>query len=329
MQSQHKQHKQLNNGTAQSYKLAASGFFLPFFVIFVCFNLYPYAVSLFNSFYEWDNSQAFSLEHMTFVGFKNYKNLLSEPNIKAIFLHFLWFVPTCMFLIHSISLLLAKSIMASLFRFQGIFLMLLFIPYMISEESLARIFSRPFTDQDGWIVQFFNSFGIDETQTWLGQERRGGTPLWMAVFYLFFCTIVKYCGFFTLIYYMTLKSISVSVIESARLEGANNWQIFTKIEFPMIRKMFVMMTILSLIFVAQSSQIQAWLDRQIGLSRSEASPFETFSDLLQTLQLEYNDVGAAAALTWVFVAMILVFIVIGMLSTAFINKRQSRITHVI
>ena len=318
-----------DNGTAQSYKLAASGFFLPFVLIFICFNLYPYAVSLFNSFYQWDNSQAFTLEHMTFVGFKNYQNLLTEPNIKAIFWHFLWFVPTCMILIHSISLLLAKSIMASLFRFQGIFLMLLFIPYMISEESLARIFSRPFTDQSGWIVQFFNLFNVEETQTWLGQERRGGTPIWMAIFYLFFCTIIKFCGFFTLIYYMTLKSISVSIIESAKLEGANNWQVFTKIEFPMIRKMFVMMTVLSLIFVAQSSQIQAWLDRQIGLSRSEASPFETFSDLLQTLQLEYNDVGAASALTWVFVVLILVFIAIGMLSTALIEKRKKRMAHAI
>ena len=319
----------LNNGSAQSYKLAAGGFFLPFVLIFVCFNLYPYTVSLFNSFYQWDNSQAFTLEHMSFVGFKNYQNLLSEPNIKAIFWHFLWFVPACMFLIHSISLLLAKSIMASLFRFQGLFLMLLFIPYMISEESLARIFSRPFIDQSGWIVQFFNSFGIDETQTWLGQERRGGTPVWMAVFYLFFCTLIKYCGFFTLIYYMTLKSISVSIIEAAKLEGANSWQVFAKIEFPMIRKMFVMMSILSLIFVAQSSQIQAWLDRQIGLSRSEASPFETFSDLLQTLQLDYNDTGAASALTWVFVALILVFIAIGMISTTLINKRQRRLNHAI
>ncbi|BCE00018.1 carbohydrate ABC transporter permease [Marinicellulosiphila megalodicopiae] len=309
--------------TAQSYKFASTGFLMPFILVFVCFNLYPYAVSLFTSFYHWDDSKTFTLENMEFVFFKNYQNLLLEPNIKAIFYHFLWYVPTSLFLIHSISLLLAKSIMASYFRFHGVFLMLLFIPYMIGEASLASIFSRPFTDQDGWIVGLFNQFNVPETQTWLGQERRGGTPLWMGVIFLFFCTVIKYSGFFTLIYYMSLNSIHPSIIESAKLEGANNRQVFFKIEFPMIRKMFGMMVVLSLIFISQASHVQLWLSRQLEVE-SNALPMETFSDLLQSLYFEFRDVGSVSALTWVFVVIILLFIAIGMIGSKLINKYKMR-----
>lgn len=109
--------------------------------------------------------------------------------------------------------------------------------------------------------------------------------------------IVNSSGVQILIFLSALQSISPSVFESARIEGATKWEEFWKITFPMITPMILVNVIYTVVdaFTNPKYQILEYIQEQ------------AFSE---------NEMGFASALSWIYFVIILVLlgIITGVLS---------------
>lgn len=109
--------------------------------------------------------------------------------------------------------------------------------------------------------------------------------------------IVNSSGVQILIFLSALQSISPSVFESARIEGATKWEEFWKITFPMITPMILVNVVYTVVdaFTNPKYQILEYIQEQ------------AFSE---------NEMGFASALSWIYFVIILVLlgIITGVLS---------------
>ena len=113
-----------------------------------------------------------------------------------------------------------------------------------------------------------------------------GVPLW-ALFFL-----------------AGLQGIPESVIEAAKIDGANRWQIFTQVTLPMLRGV--------LIFVLVADTVANFLLFAPVLLLTEGGPqLSTNLIMYETYRrgFVYGDLGASAAMLWVM--LLIVFAVIG------------------
>ncbi len=286
-----------------NYGYAPYLFLTPFFIIFLVFNLYPYATSLFTSFFIWNPVTEFKLENMKFVGAENYFFVLEEPDLNQVLLSISIFLPTSLICIHGFALLMAKLISLTPSFLQQIFVFLIMIPYMVSElvltHSLLPYFSSPesIANQVLNLLKILPFIGLQDIEVWINVFSYGRTPTVLAYVFLILVMMFKYTGFFTLVYYLTLKSRSVDVLEAARLDGANHLQTFWHIDLPHLSKMLKMMLLLSSIFLLQSSEVQNFLAQLVPYSGQKY--FVTFSRIVQTL-VYYLDMGSASAFAWLF-----------------------------
>lgn len=69
----------------------------------------------------------------------------------------------------------------------------------------------------------------------------------MANISLVFITIWSQTGFYMVMFVGGLQAIPGSLYEAATIDGANSWQIFTKIKFPMIRPTTLVVMVLATI----------------------------------------------------------------------------------
>ena len=108
--------------------------------------------------------------------------------------------------------------------------------------------------------------------------------------------VVKYSGVQILIFLSGLQSISPSIYESARIEGATGWESFWKITLPMITPV---------IFVNILFSIIDFLSR----------PGSSLMALIQETAYDRSDMGAAAAMSWVY--FLLLAAVLGIVTLVF------------
>ena len=116
--------------------------------------------------------------------------------------------------------------------------------------------------------------------------------------------IVNQSGVQILISLAALQSISPSVYEAAQVEGATAWEVFWKITFPMVLPVMAINVFYTVI--AQLSDSTRWLPRYI----------QQVTDV--------RGFGVGAALSWIYIACVLVMIVIAVLLGYFVVKLKNR-----
>ena len=102
----------------------------------------------------------------------------------------------------------------------------------------------------GLLNQVLGAVGLENwQQVWLGNEK---TAIWAVIFMGFpFVDALT-----TLVYYGGLINIDENIIESALLDGARKWDIFWKVQLPMIRpQISVMMTLTVLASMTEFNSI--------------------------------------------------------------------------
>ena len=103
--------------------------------------------------------------------------------------------------------------------------------------------------------------------------------------------IINASGVQILIFMAALQSIPSSVFEAAKVEGATSWQEFWKITFPMVMPMLLVNLIYTII-------------------DTFTRPAYGILDMVQEQTFTYGRMGYAAAISWVFFAMIGVVLVV-------------------
>lgn len=211
-------------------KKALALFVLPAFIIFTGFVIIPVTVSLYYSFFS--GSPGLNWE---FAGFKNYIALFKDKN----FISALWvnirYVVVVMTGQVGLGLLLALMFKFWLKRGKSFVRTLVFFPVVLPTVAVGQLFAKIYEIQPyyGLLNSFLSAVGLDNlVQPWIGQA---STSLWS----LCVMDIWTSMGFYSVIFFGGLLNISDDVIEAARIDGCNAWNLFKSILLPMLRPILI------------------------------------------------------------------------------------------
>ena len=197
-------------------------FLLPTFAAFCIGFLYPFLKGAFLSFCKFKLTSQW-----TWVGFSNYVKAFSDST----FVHAFWYTALFAFvsvlfinvLAFTVAYFLTKSIKGS-----NLFRTVFFMPNLIGGIVLGYIWSMIF---DGILVKYDTSVVLESK-------------------YGFWGLIILICwqqvGYMMIIYIAGLQSIPEDMLEAARIDGANSWQMLWKVTIPNMMSSFTICIFLTL-----------------------------------------------------------------------------------
>jgi raffinose/stachyose/melibiose transport system permease protein len=199
-------------------------FFLPGLVLYSLFFLYPTVSALFYSFTDWDGlSAAFQ-----FVGIDNYTRAFTGDSIfrKAIGNNLKFMLTVVVFqtlVALAFALIVIKNTKTNVFLRA-----LYFFPTILSSVSVAFIWAFIYDPSMGILNQILSLVGLDFlAQNWLGNAN-------IAIYSLAVTQVWFHAGQMLIIFVAGLQAIPEELYEVAKIEGANKWQTFKSVTWPLL-----------------------------------------------------------------------------------------------
>lgn len=188
-------------------------FILPSLLGIAVFYVVPYLICIVTSLFIGNS----------FVGITNYIELFKNNTFLLALKNTEIFTAVAIPLLMVISFLLALFL-NSFKKISSFFRSSLLIPVVVPVASLICVWQVIFDDY-GAVNAFLNYLGIDTVRFF-------NSEFSMVMIILIY--VWKYCGFCVILFTAGLTNVPTSLYESARLDGANAFQIVRKITIPMI-----------------------------------------------------------------------------------------------
>ncbi|QUW21525.1 sugar ABC transporter permease [Sporosarcina sp. Marseille-Q4063] len=206
----------------------------PFFLIFAIFGVFPILFSIYLALSSWDG-----IGTMEFVGLKNFKFLVSDTLFwKSIGNTFIiWFLSTVPMII--LALIVAFLLNSAFLKFSGFYKTLYFLPNVTAIVAVAIVFSVIFAPNYGLINYMLNLIGF-EAVDW--HNNSIGVKVAISAMIIW-----RWTGYNAIIFLAGLQKISGDLYEAARIDGANSFEIFTKITIPLLKPVILFVVITSTI----------------------------------------------------------------------------------
>lgn len=210
-------------------------FMLPLLVVNVLVILGPSVATVYYSFTEWSG-----IGPAEWVGLQNYTDILSDGDFWSALGHnLLW---TVIFLTVPIGMGLGGAFMLSqITRFQMIFRVLFFIPYVMASVVNAALWQN-ILDPDRGIGSTLALLGIP----WLEGVSFFGSQA-LALPAVAFVDNWHWWGFVVLLFLTALQSVDKELYEAAKMDGAGRWQQFVNVTIPGIRATLVFVVLMTII----------------------------------------------------------------------------------
>lgn len=262
-------------------------FLIPFFVVFVIFQLIPLFTTIYNSFYQCYMSGLVQIGP-NFVGLDNYKELLTEGDLLLYFKNtmIMWimgFIPQIIF-----SLALAAWFTNPSLRLKGqrFFKTVIYLPNLIMAAAFSMLFFTLFSGT-GPVNDMLMSMGV------ISKPYGFLSNVWSTRSIVAFMNFVMWFGNTTILLMAGMLGIPTDLFEAAEVDGATPGQIFFKITLPLLKPIFVYVLITSLIGGLQMFDVPQILTNGTG------DPLRSSMTLIMYLNrhLANNNYGLGGALS--------------------------------
>ena len=209
-------------------------FVLPFLSIFGAFIVYPLLSEVYYSFTRYEIGLP-----PRFVGLKNFLGLLHDSDYRQSVINTLIYVGIGVNVKLALSLLIAMFLNRD-FPGRSLVQSLFLLPWAAATISSLLSFRWMLDTDYGVLNSLLQSVGFGKIQ-WLGQYTTA-----MSIILMYH--IWKYLPFWTLIFLSGLKGIPPDVYEAGRVDGATPLQLLRWITLPMIRGLYIVCTLISIIW---------------------------------------------------------------------------------
>ncbi|HEY1370362.1 MAG TPA: sugar ABC transporter permease [Gaiellaceae bacterium] len=197
-------------------------FLAPAIALYVLFVVVPVVEAVRYSLYAWNGLGALT----DFVGLGNYREAFSDPAFREAMQHN--GVLVALSLVLQLPLALGAALLLNRpLRGRGLFRLVFFAPYVLSEAITAVIFLQ-ILQPDGLVDAMLRSVGLG-----------GLVHLWLAdlniVFYTLFVVITwKYIGFAIILFLAGLQGVPDELHEAAAMDGASSWETLRYVTIPLL-----------------------------------------------------------------------------------------------
>ena len=265
---------------------------IPPIILLLVLTVYPTLDALYTSFHQHDAM----IPEKPFIWFDNYTNLIFEDERyqNALYVTLIFEVITI-----SIQMLLGlflAFLFSGEFKFKKIITSIYLVPMMVSPVVVGFTARIAFTNDFGFIPQIIDIILQKETGiAWLSNG------FWARVVIISADTW-QWTPFVFLIIFSGIMSLPTEPIESARVDGANSWQIALYIVLPQLRY------ILLVTFLIRSLDLLKLFD--VILLTTRAGPgiqTETISVYLYELAFRFWSMGNATAGSFILLIIIIIF----------------------
>lgn len=279
--------KNLYEKLTNNQNFAAWIFIAPAILGTFIFILIPVICSFGLSFTSWD-----MLNPINFVGLENYKLLLRDGLFYKILLNTIVFALSTSILGVIIPLILA-AILNSKIRGSEFYKTAYFLPFITPMVVVGIVWAWIFDPNIGFLNQVLNIH-----INWLYDSK-------FAMPALIIVSVWKLIGYNMIIFLSAFSSVSQSLFEAAKIDGANAYQIFKNVTIPLLSP-----TIFFVVIITAISSFQVF---DLIYLMTQGGPFDSTNVLVYSIYknaFEYFNIGKASAIAYVLFVIILVLTLI-------------------
>lgn len=197
---------------------------IPAAILFLTIVVIPIFRSVLLGFTEYN---VFKPDDTKWIWFQNYSRMFADPLFWRSVKNTMFVVGVSVLLQMPLSLVLAFILYRKYVKFQGFFLAMVFLPQTISTIIIGILWRWLIINPYGFLSQVIQMMTGDPERTldWGISQSTAMIPIGIAIIWM-------YTGFFVLIFVANLQKINASTIEAAEIDGATEFQIFSKIIVP-------------------------------------------------------------------------------------------------
>ncbi|MCA0755137.1 sugar ABC transporter permease [Paenibacillus sp. N4] len=211
-------------------------FILPALVVYTAFVIVPTLSSVYLSFTSWDGIST----KINYIGFDNFIEIVKSPRVHNALKNTLIFAIVLVLLENIVALGLAV-LMDNVRWFRNFFRSIFYFPVLMSGIIMGFIWMIILNYNFGVINQLLEMTGLGFLKAdWLGDPD-------YALISIILSTVWKAAGYYMVIYLAGLQGIPQELNEAASIDGANRWQQFRHITFPLLAGATTVCIMLSMI----------------------------------------------------------------------------------
>lgn len=275
-------------------------FAFPNLGLIAVFAYWPILKNFYLSFTSWD----FLSPTPMWTGLANYTQLFSSAQFREVIgITVVWVV-----VVVGVSLIVGVAL-ASLFSMKlpgsSVVSGIAFTPHVISGAAIASIWLFIFDPSYGLARVVFNAVGMS-SPSWV-------TDADWALPALLIVSIWKGVGFVAIVYLAGMQGLPSEVIEAARLDGVNRWQLFSRVILPLLSPTTFFLVITQTIGAFQAFDVIAMMT-----GGGPASATTTLSWYIYDQAFQRSNVGYSAAAGTI---MFVILMVITVLQFRFVEKK--------
>ncbi|MCH4889067.1 sugar ABC transporter permease [Acidaminobacter sp. JC074] len=285
-------------------------FLAPALFSFVLVVIIPFFMGIYYSLTDWT---AVAGIKPNWVGFENYKTMFSDMAFRYSFIRTFLFTFLSVLSINFMALLFAFLVTREI-KGKNFFRAGFFIPNLIGGLVL------------GYIWQFIFKSVVPQVGVALGipalEELLLLADPTLALFGLIIAFTWQYAGYIMMIYVAALLNVPQELLEAAEIDGANFWQKFRSITFPMIAQAFTITSFLTL--------VNSFKQYDIIIALTKGGPSATYNNEIvnstemlavhiYNVAFKYNDMAQGQARAIIF---FLILSVISVGQVYFSKKRE-------
>lgn len=269
--------------------LSGYAFLAPSFIVLAVFTYFPVVYALGISFFKWRIMRG----DPVFNGLTNYQLLLTSADFWQAISNTIYFavgsIPTGMAIALFVALLLNRPM-----RMLSIYRTAYFLPTITSMVAVSVVWMWIYHPDVGLMNYFLELFHLPAIR-WLND------PVW-AMPSLILLGIWKGMGYNIIIYLAGLQNIPEQLYEAAKIDGANRWQLFRNVTWPLLTPTTFLILIMAVI-----NSFQAFTEFNVMTQGGPLGVTTTIVYYLYQQAFQQFNMGYGSAL-----AIVLFFIILGL-----------------
>ena len=278
-------------------------FILPSFLLYSIFLVYPTIASFYLSLTSWNGLSP----DIHFIGFENFKEIFHSDRVHNALKNTIILTVVLVILENIVALGLAL-IVDQVKIFRNFLRVTFYLPVLLSGIVMGFIWKIIYNYNFGALSQILDKIGLSELKLdWLGDNH-------LSLYAIIFATVWKQSGYYMIIYLAALQGVPQELNEAARIDGANRWQQFRNVTFPLLSGAVTVSVILSTISSLKIfDQIAIMTDGGPGFAT------ETLTYIVYKVAFAEGRQGFGTALAIVLFALILI---VSIIQIKVLRKRE-------